>query len=55
MFANEYDISFETTWDLYDQLAQMHFNDIEDITIDKIETSSVMSRGTPRTRSRRSA
>ena len=44
MFANEYDLSWETTWDLYDQLAKMHFNDIEDITIDKIETSSVMSR-----------
>jgi len=44
MFANEYDVSWETTWDLYDQLAQMHFNEIEDITIDKIETSSVMSR-----------
>ncbi len=43
-FANEYDLSFEPTFDLYDQLAQIHFNDIEDVTIDKIKTTSVMSR-----------
>jgi hypothetical protein len=43
-FANEYDLSFEPVFDLYDELARMHFNDIEDVTIDKIKTTSVMSR-----------
>ena len=43
-FANQYDISFEPTWDLYDQLAQMHFNDVENITLDSIRTTSSMTR-----------
>lgn len=43
-FANQYDISFEPTWDLYDQLAQMHFNDVENITLDRIRTTSSMTR-----------
>lgn len=43
-FASEWDISFETIWDLYDQLARIHFNDIEDVTIEKISTTSTMER-----------
>ncbi len=43
-FASEYDISFETIWDLYDQLAQLRFNDIEDVTLDRISTTSTMER-----------
>lgn len=43
-FANKYDVSFESIFDLYDQLARMHFNDIEDVKIDGITTTSTMSR-----------
>lgn len=43
-FASEFDISYEPTFDLYDQLAQIHFNDIEDVTLDRITTSSTMER-----------
>ncbi len=43
-FANEYDVSFEPTFDLYDDLARIHFNELEDVTIDKITSTSTMSR-----------
>lgn len=43
-FASEWDISFETIWDLYDQLARVYFNDIEDVTLDRISTTSTMER-----------
>lgn len=43
-FASEWDISFETIWDLYDQLAQIHFNDLEDVTLERISTTSTMER-----------
>lgn len=43
-FASEWDISFETIWDLYDQLAQIYFNDLEDVTLEKISTTSTMER-----------
>jgi hypothetical protein len=43
-FANEYDISFEPVWDLYDQLAQMYFNDVENISLESIRTTSTMTR-----------
>ena len=43
-FANKYDVSFESIFDLYDQLARIHFNDLEDVQIKDIETTSTMSR-----------
>ncbi|HEU4512399.1 MAG TPA: SpoIVB peptidase S55 domain-containing protein [Nocardioidaceae bacterium] len=43
-FASEWDISFETIWDLYDQLARIYFNDLEDVTLEKISTTSTMER-----------
>lgn len=43
-FASEWDISYEPIWDLYDQLAQVHFNDLEDVTLDRISTTSTMER-----------
>jgi hypothetical protein len=43
-FASEWDISFEAIWDLYDQLAQIHFNDLETVTLEKISTTSTMVR-----------
>ena len=43
-FANKYDLSFESIFDLYDQLARIHFNDLEDVTIKDISTTSTMSR-----------
>jgi hypothetical protein len=43
-FANELDVSFEPTWELYDQLAQLYFNPAENVTLDRIRTTSTMSR-----------
>ncbi len=43
-FASEWDISFETIWDLYDQLARIYFNDLEDVTLENISTTSTMER-----------
>jgi hypothetical protein len=44
VYASKWDISFETLWDLWSQLESIHFNDIEDVTIDSIDTTSTMSR-----------
>ncbi len=43
-FASGTDITFDTSFDLYDQLAQLQFNDVEDVTIDAVNTKSTMSR-----------
>lgn len=43
-FASEVDVSFEPVVDLYDQLARLHFNGVEKVSLDEIRTSSTMSR-----------
>jgi hypothetical protein len=43
-FANKYDLSYDPPFDLYDQLAQLQFNDAEEISIESISTTSTMSR-----------
>lgn len=43
-FASDTDITFDTSFDLYDQLAQLQFNDVGDITIKAVNTRSTMSR-----------
>jgi hypothetical protein len=43
-FATEQDLSFDPTFDLYDDLARIHFNELEDVTVDRITSSSTLSR-----------
>jgi hypothetical protein len=43
-YAVDSDLTFETALDLYDALAQLAFNGAEDVSIDQISTTSVMSR-----------
>ena len=43
-FADQGDLSFESVFDLYDALAALQFNDAEHISINKISTTSDMSR-----------
>lgn len=43
-YASETDVSYETGFDLFDQLAQIHFNDVEEVTIEEVSTTSTMSR-----------
>jgi hypothetical protein len=43
-WTNEWDISYEPTWDLYDQLARLHFNDVEQVSLDTVTTTSTMTR-----------
>lgn len=44
VFANRSDISFEPVFDLFDQLATLHFNEIEEIGLGTVTTRSSMSR-----------
>lgn len=43
-YASETDVSYETGFDLFDQLAQIHFNDVEEVTIEDVSTTSTMTR-----------
>ncbi len=43
-FANKRDISFEPVFELFDQLWRLQFNDIEEITIDRVRQTATMSR-----------
>ena len=43
-FASKADLSSEPAFDLYDELAQIHFTDAEEVTLDSIDTRSTMSR-----------
>ncbi|HSE69416.1 MAG TPA: hypothetical protein VLA97_01575 [Nocardioidaceae bacterium] len=43
-FANDWDISFEPTFDLFDQLYQLQFNNFEKIRITNIQERSAMNR-----------
>lgn len=43
-YASETDVSYETSFDLFDQLAQIHFNDVEHVTIEDVSTTSTMTR-----------
>jgi hypothetical protein len=44
VYASEFDISFESTFDLFDALFQMQHFPSEDVTLDDISTSSLMTR-----------
>jgi hypothetical protein len=43
-FATKSDVSFEPYMDFYDQLAQLQFNEAEDVEIRRIRTTSTMTR-----------
>jgi len=43
-FEARSDLSYTTVLDLYDALATVHFNDVEDVRTDRIRTTTTMSR-----------
>jgi hypothetical protein len=43
-FASKGDLSFEPYMDIYDQLSRLQLNDIEDVEINRVRTTSTMTR-----------
>ena len=44
VYASQYDLTWETAWDLYVALSRMEYTRVEDITIDTVETDSDLTR-----------
>lgn len=44
VYASQYDLTWETAWDLFIALARMEYTRVEDITIDTVETDSDLTR-----------
>ena len=44
VYADQYDLTWATAWDLYMTLARLEYNGIEDVSIDAVSTDSDLSR-----------